>query len=237
MILWNLKNNSTEVISFQGELALKDFNRKDYGVVNTPPKTAKYIIRRLGSIKKNQKILDPCTGSGVFVKKLLEFGIGNDQIFSYDINPGYKPDLLHNCDKGLPFPDNSFNFAYSMGVIHHTPNPQRAIDEIYRVLKKGGKGHIMLYHKYSLNRFVHLLLKKPYENVRNINELKKDAHFIYTFSKSQLKEMFRKFEHLNIKIEYLYGAGWGNIYNFIPKLIYFYLSKLFGWHLSVFFQK
>ena len=72
---------------------LKDFNKKEFGVVNTPPKTAEYIIDRLGEIKKNQKILDPCTGSGIFVKKLLEFGIGNNQIFSCDINPAYKTEI------------------------------------------------------------------------------------------------------------------------------------------------
>ena len=41
---------------------LSEFNKKDYGVVLTPQKTAKYIILRLGEIKKEHKILDPCVG-------------------------------------------------------------------------------------------------------------------------------------------------------------------------------
>ncbi len=63
------------------------------GIVITPPKTAEYIISRLGLIKEGQKILDPCVGPGIFVKKLLECGIDKNQIITYDINPSFKHDI------------------------------------------------------------------------------------------------------------------------------------------------
>lgn len=45
------------------------------------------------------------------------------------------------CDaEKLPFHDNSFDFIYSFGVLHHTPNMEQAVSEIYRVLKVGGGG-------------------------------------------------------------------------------------------------
>ncbi|MFX0044189.1 MAG: class I SAM-dependent DNA methyltransferase, partial [Candidatus Hodarchaeota archaeon] len=68
-------------------------NNKDLGTVITPPLTAKYIISRLGQINEDQKILDPCVGSGVFIEELLEVGVNKNQIFSYDINPSYKDDI------------------------------------------------------------------------------------------------------------------------------------------------
>ncbi len=68
-------------------------SKKDLGVVLTPPKTAEYIISRLGQIKEDHKVLDPCVGPGVFVKRLLERGIKKSQIFTYDINPAYKNDI------------------------------------------------------------------------------------------------------------------------------------------------
>ncbi|UCD02510.1 MAG: N-6 DNA methylase [Promethearchaeota archaeon] len=67
-----------------------NFNSKELGVVITPPKTAEYIISRLGEIKESQKILDPCVGPGIFIKKLLESGIDKSQIFTYDINSSFK---------------------------------------------------------------------------------------------------------------------------------------------------
>jgi SAM-dependent methyltransferase len=45
----------------------------------------------------------------------------------------------------LPFPDDRFDVVYSWGVLHHTPDTQRAVDEVRRVLKPGGEARIMLY--------------------------------------------------------------------------------------------
>lgn len=53
--------------------------------------------------------------------------------------------------ENLPFADNSFDIVYSNGVLHHTEDTQRAIDEAYRVLKPGGRAVIMLYCKSSFD--------------------------------------------------------------------------------------
>ena len=57
----------------------------------------------------------------------------------------------------LSFSDESFDWVYSHGVLHHTPNTQRAIDEIWRVLKPAGETIVMLYHKHSFNYFVRIM--------------------------------------------------------------------------------
>lgn len=53
--------------------------------------------------------------------------------------------------ENLPFPDNHFDLVYSHGVLHHTPNTQRAIDEAYRVLRPAGRAVVMLYYRSSFN--------------------------------------------------------------------------------------
>ncbi|MGQ9628956.1 MAG: class I SAM-dependent methyltransferase [bacterium] len=52
--------------------------------------------------------------------------------------------------ENLPFPDGEFDLVYSIGVLHHTPDTQKSVDEIYRVLKPGGKAIVMLYYEKSL---------------------------------------------------------------------------------------
>jgi len=53
--------------------------------------------------------------------------------------------------ENLDFPDNSFDLVYSHGVLHHTPDIARAVREIHRVLKPGGRAIVMLYHRGSYN--------------------------------------------------------------------------------------
>lgn len=62
-----------------------------------------------------------------------------------------------NAEK-LSFADQSFDLVYSHGVLHHTPNTQAAIDEVWRVLKPGGKAIIMLYHKGSFNYHIRIMV-------------------------------------------------------------------------------
>ena len=68
----------------------KDLIGKELGVVLTPPKTAEYIVSKLSTIKKGQKILDPCVGPGVFVETLIKAGVNRNQIHAYDIDPTYE---------------------------------------------------------------------------------------------------------------------------------------------------
>ena len=49
----------------------------------------------------------------------------------------------------LPFRDNIFDIVYSNGVLHHSENTDRAIREVYRVLKPGGRVVLMLYARHS----------------------------------------------------------------------------------------
>lgn len=53
--------------------------------------------------------------------------------------------------ENLDFADESFDLVYSHGVLHHTPDTARAMREIHRVLKPGGRAVVMLYHRGSYN--------------------------------------------------------------------------------------
>ena len=53
--------------------------------------------------------------------------------------------------ENLDFAADSFDLVYSHGVLHHTPDTARAVREIHRVLKPGGRAVVMLYHRGSYN--------------------------------------------------------------------------------------
>lgn len=55
-----------------------------------------------------------------------------------------KMDAL-NCE----FPDNFFDYSFSVGVLHHTGDPFRGFEQLVRVTKPGGIIIVSLYNIYS----------------------------------------------------------------------------------------
>jgi SAM-dependent methyltransferase len=58
-------------------------------------------------------------------------------------------EILVGDAERLPFMDESFDFVYSYGVLHHTPNTRKAVEEVRRVLRPDGEARIMLYSRRS----------------------------------------------------------------------------------------
>src|SRR4026209_1565515 len=58
--------------------------------------------------------------------------------------------------ENLDFASDTFDLVYSHGVLHHTPDTQRAVNEVWRVLRPGGRAVIMLYHRDSYNYRVNI---------------------------------------------------------------------------------
>jgi 2-polyprenyl-3-methyl-5-hydroxy-6-metoxy-1,4-benzoquinol methylase len=64
---------------------------------------------------------------------------------------GLKGEFRISDAENLDFADETFDVVYSHGVLHHTPDTGKAVGEIHRVLKPGGRAMVMLYHRGSYN--------------------------------------------------------------------------------------
>jgi SAM-dependent methyltransferase len=67
--------------------------------------------------------------------------------------------VVGNAER-LPFADGSFDCVCSMGVLHHTPDTPKAVREVYRVLRPGGRLIVMFYHRNSLQYRVKFPLER-----------------------------------------------------------------------------
>ncbi len=63
---------------------------------------------------------------------------------------GLDGDIRLEDARSLSFEDDTFDYAYSWGVLHHSPNLERSVSELMRVIRPGGGYGIMLYNRRSV---------------------------------------------------------------------------------------
>ncbi|MFC1962399.1 methyltransferase domain-containing protein [Chloroflexota bacterium] len=137
----------------------------------------KFLDNCIREIAKESIVLD--IGSGHPFKKEMEkykglFENPNCSYYSVDLCNAYGPNIIGNIHS-LPFQSESVDAIICKAVLEHVPEPTIAINELYRVLRRGGK------------LFVYLPFLFPYHG----NEFYKDY---YRFTKDAVEYMFRKFE-------------------------------------------
>ena len=153
-----------------------------------------------------------------------------------------------NTEK-LEFPDNTFDLVYSFGVLHHTQNTQKAIDEIYRVLKPGGKAIIMLYHKGFRYFFkIHLyygIFKGEYlkYGIKDLVNQRTEEFFhspiTRVYSKKAAKALFSRFSVIESANSYriddniwLFGKFF-QISDYFPKKFRRFIEQRIGWNILI----
>jgi len=119
------------------------------------------------------------------------------------------PERLQVSDaENLPFESNSFDLGYSWGVLHHTPNTEKAIGELVRVVRPGGEIKIMLYNRHSLNalhswvKFA-LLKGRPWKSLRWVMWHHQESIGTKAYTKAEVRHILSALKLTDIRIEAL----------------------------------
>jgi len=110
---------------------------------------ARQIVNELG-IQAEYKVLEIGSGLGLLGKEIRKLVSPNLSYYGVEIlfdsaerSKGAVSPIAADA-LALPFPENIFDFVVSTDVFEHLPNPQKAVQEIYRVLKPGGKAFLVI---------------------------------------------------------------------------------------------
>ena len=108
---------------------------------------AKRVVEEL-DLEKGDKILEAGCGPGYYLNLLARLG-AKYQLYGVDIDekalaiakkiPNTKSVLKADLTRKLPFSTNFFDKVILSEVVEHIPNEKKALKEIYRVLRPGGK--------------------------------------------------------------------------------------------------
>ncbi|MHA2320005.1 MAG: class I SAM-dependent methyltransferase, partial [Candidatus Hodarchaeales archaeon] len=137
----------------------------------------------------------------------------------------------------LTYDSNSFDVVVARQVLMFTPNTQKAVDEMYRVLKPGGTAVVLLHNKYSW----YALLGKI--TGTNLIAETKDPPVNNLHSTKEVKKIFQKFSQMNIffdRFPYKTNRRTGTfikLYNYIivpfSKILPKAIMQTFGWYIII----
>lgn len=145
-------------------------------------------------IFKRDKILDFGTGLGNMSELLINKGYDITSLdiqnlsFTDQINP-----IIFNGKK-IPFNSNSFDISLIIFILHHTKNPEKILQEVFRVSKK----IILIEDIYNnkINKYITFFL----DSLLNL-EFQNHPHSNKTDIEWQ--ELFKKYQFKIRKIKYI----------------------------------
>jgi len=123
---------------------------------------------------------------------------------------GLRSDLRVGDAEALPFADESFDVVYSWGVLHHSPDTPRTIDEVWRVLRQGGTAKVMIYHKHALVGYMlwlryALLAGKPWRTLDDIYASHLESPGTKAYTVNEARRLCRRFSEVGITIVLTHG--------------------------------
>ena len=196
-------------------------------------------IEREAQILRGKQLLEVGCGMGYDSLEFLKRGV---RVMATDLTEnavriaalhfeleGVRPEAVQIENAlNLSFPDECFDAVWANGVLHATSDTQRAIDEVRRVLKPGGRAIIShFYRRPSWMWVVHRLGREPIEAHAEdppVNEFYTEAQILAMFRGFKVIESVREHHRAlpvakrGIKAA-LYRRVFAPLYNLLPESI------------------
>lgn len=146
-------------------------------------------------------------------------------------------------------PIQKYNLIYSFGAIHHTPNPERVLEQIKHYCDNKTEVRLMFYAKWSFKVFLIILsygygaFWKAKKLIRKYSEAETDCPVTHYYSFSDVYRLMKDYEIIDIHkdhifpyiidkyINYEYKKVW--YFRLMPKVLFSWVEKLFGWHILI----
>lgn len=146
-----------------------------------------FDIVTVDMLNRDSVVIDIGCGSGRFIKYLKGkckkiTGVDpSSAIFAADslIGADENVELVQASTDNLPFPDGYFDFGYSLGVLHHIPDTQKALNDSVKKIKPGGYFLLYLYYNldnrsfgfktlFNLSNFIRLVVSKMPSQLKKV---------------------------------------------------------------------
>jgi SAM-dependent methyltransferase len=173
------------------------------------------------------RVLEVGTGMGGDLARFLTAGA---DALGVDLSPtavattrnrlklwGVPPRVIRGDALALPLPTDTFDLVWSWGVLHHTGNIERAVDEVFRVTKPGGRIRLMLYHRPSWVAFAAWvrwgLLRGRLRGMKRIVAEHVQGPGTLALTRPEIRRLLSKFEDVDVRV---IGTYWDR--KFVPGL-------------------
>jgi 2-polyprenyl-3-methyl-5-hydroxy-6-metoxy-1,4-benzoquinol methylase len=148
-------------------------------------------------------------------------------------------------------PLDAYDLIYSFGVIHHTPHPDRVLEQVRSYVKPGTTVKVMVYHRHSW-KVLWILMGYGKGQFWRLNDLiaehseaQTGCPVTYTYTLRQGRKLLESFgfhvvdisvEHIfpyriADYVQYRYVKSWP--WSWTPAPLFRWMEHHFGWHLCL----
>lgn len=216
-------------------------------------------------IWNKRDVLDAGCGIGIMATTFAKFGARVDAVdisqeslnlamwiaAAYGVGDKVK---LHwgDLEDLSPLPLTQYDLIWSFGVLHHTPNPELALQGFRKLVKPEGELRLMVYNRYSWKAW-QLIWRHPLYALRHgidatvalQSEAQSGCPLTRTYTPKSIKKLLEDngWQVIGIwvdhifpwyipdYIQYRYTKEW--YWQLVPGRVFTWLEERFGWHLMV----